>query len=150
MKDPLGTLSQNATVAILPQNHFITSTLSTDSEPVPGPSQQTIFSQEDLQDWLIKTRNQLLFLSEQKHSNSFNLLVSTLNKELRLEASEKNCIEFLLALDDFSSKATNILLPTQFFIEKNLKKNPFFNRPLSGLFLAVRFLHRKSKSSSFI
>lgn len=125
MKDPLGTLSQNATVAILPQNHSITSPLLTDSEPVPGPSQQTISSQEDLQDWLIKTRNQLLFLSEQEHSNSFTLLVSTLNKELLLEASEKNCIEFLLALDDFSSKDPHILLATQFFIEKNLKKTRF-------------------------
>jgi hypothetical protein len=50
-------------------------------------------------------------------------LISNLNKK---EVNEKKFLEFLLAIDNFSSKTRNILLPTQFFINKILNKNTCF------------------------
>lgn len=97
-----------------------------DTEAVPGPSRQTeIKQQETLQTWLIKTLNQLLFLSQIEHSVSFANLISAFDKELRPEASKKNSIELLLALDDFVIKEKNPSLSIQFFIEKILKNCRF-------------------------
>lgn len=97
-----------------------------DSEPIPGPSQQTENTQQEaLQAWLLKIHNQLRFLSQIEHSISFANLISSLDKELQPEASEKNSIEFLLALDDFVEKEKNPSLSIQFFIQKILKSFRF-------------------------
>jgi DNA repair exonuclease SbcCD ATPase subunit len=97
-----------------------------DSEPIPGPSQQTENTQQEaLQAWLLKIHNQLRFLSQIEHSISFANLISSLDKELQPEASEKNSIEFLLALDDFIEKEKNPSLSIQFFIQKILKSFRF-------------------------
>ncbi|KAF5271611.1 hypothetical protein FQR65_LT05232 [Abscondita terminalis] len=56
-----------------------------------------------------------------ERSVSFANLISSLDTELLLEASKKNSIELLLALDDFITKEKNPSLSIQFFIEKILK-----------------------------
>lgn len=97
-----------------------------DGEGIPGPSQQTENTQQKaLQAWLIKTHKRLCFLSQIEHSISFANFISSLDKELQPEASEKNSIELLLALDDFAAKEKDSSLSIQFFIQKILENCRF-------------------------
>ncbi|HEY2567433.1 MAG TPA: hypothetical protein VGH95_07035 [Candidatus Aquirickettsiella sp.] len=114
-------VTTSSTPSIISSSNFLP-----DSEPIPGPSQQTENTQQEaLQAWLLKIHNQLRFLSQIEHSISFANLISSLDKELQPEASEKNSIEFLLALDDFVEKEKNPSLSIQFFIQKILKSFRF-------------------------
>lgn len=115
------TVATSSTPSITSSSNFLP-----DSEPIPGPSQQTENTQQEaLQAWLLKIHNQLRFLSQIEHSIFFANLISSLDKELQPEASKKNSIEFLLALGDFVKKEKKPSLSIQFFIQKILKNFRF-------------------------
>lgn len=115
------TVATSSTPSITSSSNFLP-----DSEPIPEPSQQTENTQQEaLQAWLLKIHNQLRFLSQIEHSIFFANVISSLDKELQPEASEKNSIEFLLALGDFVEKEKKPSLSIQFFIQKILKNFRF-------------------------
>ncbi len=104
------------------KTNYLAEELPCSPDPVAGFYQQTENRQDALQDWLEETYARLLFLSKNERLASFSRFISSISDKLfQRETSEKNTLDFLLALDDFFSNKPSLLFPTRFFIEKLLE-----------------------------